>query len=415
MSLAQLTTADTPAAIARPLTWHYWPAQCSARAESARARLKGFDGPPDALDGRSLAVFGLGAVGGEAFQQAARLGVGSLCGADPDSYDDDSWLTQPADHGHAGCDKAWVQGGLASAINPRVNVETLRGFAQDMPLAVLRRADVFLAAGDNLEVLVWAGGLAAALGKPLVQGAVHGETWSAIVRAFDLTDPEAACPACTLSDSEWRNLRARQGCDIRTDRLQGREPTRTLPNICCAAAQLAVGESLKWLLGRQQAALRGEELTHCLLTYKTWRTTLPRNPDCRYPHRRWNLVDLPQTVQDATLGTLAELGTRQDGLVETLLQVRGEKPWISFALCGCGEQVPVRRFAKLGSKVGRCRCGQMLAAGPAGMRSTIPTADLHACWEQKLAELNVRDGEAVGMSVNDDWTYFFFEESLNHE
>ena len=42
-----------------------------------------------------------------------------------------------------------------------------------VPVWVLRQADVFVSAGDNLELVVWAGVRAAALGKPLIQGAVE--------------------------------------------------------------------------------------------------------------------------------------------------------------------------------------------------------------------------------------------------
>ncbi len=48
------------------------------------------------LQTRSVAVFGLGAVGGEILSSLAKLGVDRLIAVDPDNYEEGSWQTQPA-------------------------------------------------------------------------------------------------------------------------------------------------------------------------------------------------------------------------------------------------------------------------------------------------------------------------------
>jgi molybdopterin/thiamine biosynthesis adenylyltransferase len=363
--------------------------------------LRGRLGDWQSLQTRTVAVFGLGAVGGAAFVQLARCGIGRLLGVDPDHYGAESWQTQPVTPADAGRGKAEVIAAQARAVNPGIRVETVCGFAQEMPLRWLRGADVFALAGDNREVAVWAGVLAVALGKPLVQGAVHGETWTALVRSYDLRDPDAACPACAFSDREWSQLSERYGCDPAARPAVGAEATRTLPTLCATAAQLLVGECLKFLLGQEKTALRGEEAAYCLLTHRLWRSRHSRNGRCRCPHRSWRLVDLDESAGRLTPAALITS-------TEPLPLVRGEIAWCSFTTCaGCGERVPVRRFARPGTGVGNCRCGRGLKAGPLGLCSTLPGADLAACSDMPLSLLGLPDGAALGVSADgEDWTYF---------
>ena len=197
--------------------WYQWPARYTLEPQEMST---GFNlGLPDEstsladLRMRSVAVFGLGAVGGEILSSLAKLGVGRLIAVDPDHYEEGSWQTQPALLQDAGLPKAWIQGRRAHAKNPAVDLSAGIGRAQATPLGLLRDLDLFVSAGDNLDLLVWAGNLAAALGKPLVQGAVHGPTWTAIVRCFDPAVAKFPCPGCLLGSREWQQLTVRYGCD----------------------------------------------------------------------------------------------------------------------------------------------------------------------------------------------------------
>jgi molybdopterin/thiamine biosynthesis adenylyltransferase len=396
MPLDQLTAA---------LQWRHWqPRMSSDSGMSSPSKLRGLSADPAALRRASVLFLGVGAVGGVALQGAARHQVGTLIVVDPDSYGIESRLTQPCLPDDTGRPKAWTQGERAHAINPAADVWAAVGFAQELPYAVVRQAQVIAAAGDNRELMVWAAQLAAGLGKPLVQGAVDGASWTAIVRGYGLTDPEAACPACGMSRAERSDLSSRYGCDPSRVRLQGRQPTRTLPVVCATAGNLALGEALKWLLGLERHALAGAELACCLLTHRSYRTTLPRNPRCPGRHRRWGQADIAEPPSEVTLSMLAaRLGLSADGL-----QVRSDMPWISFALCpACGARNEVRRFARLMEPVGRCRCGAELIAGPLGRRSVLPADDLRVSWGAPLEEIGLGPGSAVGFSDGEDWTYCF--------
>jgi molybdopterin/thiamine biosynthesis adenylyltransferase len=357
------------------------------------------------LAGRSAVVFGLGAVGGITFEVLARLGVGQLTGVDPGEYRAVSAATQPMASTDVGKSKAWVQGQRARAANPAVQVRTAIGLAQDLPLRLLRQADFFVTAGDNLELVVWAGVQATALGKPLIQGAVEGETWTAIVRGYDLRQPDAACPACALGQRDWSGLPSRNGCDPASVPLSEPQRTRSLPNVCALAGHLAASEALKWLMGQEASTLKGEEIAYCLRTHRLWRTELPRRGSCRCPHEHWRIEDLQSGPAAFTPALLA----RRLGLPRTDAQLRAEAPWISQARCDtCGQPAPVRRFAFPGTIVGTCPCGKALAAGSASICSEVPAEDLDACWDTSLEELGVGAADAVGLSGGNGWTYFFF-------
>lgn len=374
--------------------WFEWSAEPSLKEEIP---LKGWEGSPDRLRETIVVLAGLGAVGAVALTTLARAGVGTLIGADPDEYGFDSYLTQPCRPQDEGIAKALAQGARAHQANPGVSVATLKGHAQDLPLWLLKRADLILIAGDNLELLAWASWIGTGLGKRIIQGATFGEQWVAIVRSFD---PAGACPACGISEKDWSGLRSRFGCDPATLRAQGLEPTRTLPNICGTAGEMLASEALKSLL-----SVPGEstDVAYCLQTHNAWRSTLPRNAACRCPHESWRMVDLAESSRKVTLSMLAK---EPRGLL-----VKGEQPWISFSLCpGCGRLVPVRRFGLPGSALESCSCGETLVASPVGVRSTLPQEDLKSCFDVPLQALGLPPGGAVALSTGDEWTYFFTQD-----
>ena len=392
--------------------WYQWPAGYTSEPPEMSADFN--LGLPDEstsladLRSRSVAVFGLGAVGGEVLSSLAKLGVGRLIAVDPDHYQEGSWQTQPALPRDAGLPKAWIQGRRAHAKNPAVELSAGIGRAQVIPLSLLREVDLLVSAGDNLDLLVWAGNLAAAFGKPLVQGAVHGPTWTAIVRCFNPAVATAPCPGCLLGSKEWQQLAVRYGCDPASSTPAQPEkkaqPTRTLPALCVTAAQLAVVESVKKLLTLDEQSLESEEISYCLLTHQLLRSELPHNPQCRCPHERWETTDVGQPPSRVSLSSLAStIGCRQSEC-----QVRGEAHWFSEVSCqACGKSTSVRRFVRgFGMALGAC-CGAALIASPVEARSILPAKDVEACWETPLPELGLEPGEALGVSGGDGWTYFF--------
>jgi molybdopterin/thiamine biosynthesis adenylyltransferase len=198
-----------------------------------------------------------------------------------------------------------------------------------VPLSILRRADVLIVAGDNLELLIWAGVLAGHLGLPLIQGAVHGETATCFVRVFDRSQPDGPCPGCLVGSAEWSQMKAKEGCDLKTLSLLGTEPTRTLPTVCRTTAELVATEALMWLAGTTKGVLRDQEMALSLYGHRIWCTALSRKQDCRCPHDRWSSVDLDGPPADLSLRDLLERVGQPwaNSDASGHPQIRSEVPW----------------------------------------------------------------------------------------
>jgi hypothetical protein len=385
-----------------------WSADASASPAHDRVPLAGCEEAKGDLASCQVDAFGLGAVGGPFFEIMARAGVPYLVGIDPDLYSSDSFLTQPCRPEDADRPKAIVQGELAHAANPGSNVITLQTFGQDAPLGLFRDADAIALAGDNRELPVSVSVPAAGMGKRIYQAAVYPAQWLAFVRCYDLTDPAAVCPACSLNLSEWSSLSTRFGCDPGQQQAQGRVPTRALPTICRTAADMLASEVLKFLLRVDGDLVANEEVVYSLKSHRICRTELPRNPRCRCPHEAWIVVDVPGSSSEVTPAMLVKEMEAEPSGLKTPLQFRSELPWISFAPCSsCRRITPIRRFGRPGSLVGQCACGAVLAASPMGLRSIMPKEDLHACLEKPLSELGVTPGRSVAIRNGANWFYFF--------
>jgi molybdopterin/thiamine biosynthesis adenylyltransferase len=407
-----LTIADHQ----RSVVWRGFVSNAARRpARLAFPALKGLAFAAGQLARAAVVVVGLGAVGGRVFQELARLGVGCIIGIDLDRYSRWSVLTQPSHWADRGRSKAGVQLRAAQAISPAAEIWTVQGMAQDVPLWVYRQADVIIVSGDNIELSFFAGAMAIGLGKPLIELAVSGELMAAFVRHFDLSNPAAACPACNASASEWSSLKSRHGCDVGSVVAQGREATRTQPMTCALAAQLGVAEVLKILAGADAALrLRSEELIYTMLSSRSIRTPLTRNPECPMPHSAWRLVDCRQAPSEITFGEIvgqyerlrAESG--HQAVPVDVLQVRGEQAWASYGFCdACGEKMPVQRFGRAGMTSGACRCGSVVRVPPMGVRSVLPPSDVRACADRTLADLGLPCGGALSLAYDDTWTHFF--------
>src|SRR5262245_49650446 len=86
--------------------WRHWPGASGTATPRSTLTLRGLPAGSDRLNSAGVFVHGLGAVGGIAFDGFARLGIGRLSGADPDSYGVDSRWTQPCTAADAGRPKA---------------------------------------------------------------------------------------------------------------------------------------------------------------------------------------------------------------------------------------------------------------------------------------------------------------------
>ena len=376
--------------------------------------LRDFKVNANRLGSSCVLLLGVGAVNGILLRTLAQLGVGTIIVCDMDTYDLKSHWTQPVEPGHDGESKVLVQASAAHRINPHIRIIAIHGFAQDLPLCIARAADLFVLAGDNLELVVHVSQLAMGLGKPLFEAAVMGESLTAHLRRYDLSEPTSVCPACAMSENEWANLKSRLGCSGSQTKLPSNQPTRTSPALCGVAAHMAACEVSKEFT-RDAPRLGGEDVTYCLASHQLYRTKLPRSGRCRLAHRAWRTVEITEPPTQTTLRSIVERctsnGPTSDGPTsDGPVQCKAEIPWMHEVRCpspSCGDLVPVRRFARLGADLGACHCGERLTASALGQRSVLPASDLEHCLDMPLAKLGLGSGDSIAVSTSGDWTYCF--------
>jgi hypothetical protein len=423
--LKNLPLANSPPGEPHPLghvafagAWRFWP---GLRDPAMRTQgglpplqLKGAPRVGDTLAKKQVLLIGLGAINGRVLERLTQSGVGRLVAADPDRYEPTSCWTQPCSADDVGRFKASVQGERAHRAGPNASILTAATLAQNLPYRLLWDADAWVSAADNLEVMVWAGALATAMRKPLLQGAVFGEQWLAIVRHWDLRNAEHACPACGLSRAEWRNLRSRRGCDPGLSDIWHAEPTRTLPSVCGLAAEMLASKVLAYLMDRPGVFPAAEEWIHAAATCRVMATTLERNHDCRCPHTAWERIDLETGPAEVTLEQLARhLGSEAVAALGTpRLVVRSEIPWVHQAVDELGNNFGVAQFGRVGT---RWRLQQTIAtAVPSGVRSTLTSSEVQRLRDTPLSQLGLPSGAGIALECEDRQVWFFVGPLLLH-
>lgn len=370
-----------------------WSSPVGGSSASSTAHLRD-DAAPTALAKKIVLVAGVGAVGGSLCQSLARLGTGLVI-VDPDSFGPDSFRTQWCDADDVGSAKAILLAERLRPINPAIQITAAEGCVQELPWQLLHRVDALVSSGDNLQMLIWLGQMAAAFGKPLVQGAVHRETDSAIVRRWNLNDADSACPACAAGVADWNRLAARQGCDFRRLHPVGTKPTRTTPFVCITAGQMAVAEVIKLLSAAPPAAV-AQEVLYSLQTHRLYATVLERRTACRCQHRRWQVESLPERPEQLTLRDLVQRSPWANWDNWRELEFSSESPWCHVTACWqCHRRPAVRRFAYAGDPVGECICGAPLTAQPFGLRRVIPLIDLMQRAGEPLPAMGFSSGQGI--------------------
>src|SRR5262249_12041886 len=147
---------------------------------------------------------------------------------------------------------------LCKAINPGARIFVAPRGIGELDEMALSPVDVVMLATDHLAPEVELGQRCLWLGRPLVQASVHGETLLAQVRTFSNRAADHPCPPCGFGIDEW-SLLSRQtvfscaGPDTSRPGWVGRSelsaPTMSISALCAIAAELAVIQVLRLVLG----------------------------------------------------------------------------------------------------------------------------------------------------------------------
>ncbi len=338
---AVLTTIETPPGLAAALL--------------PSARLPAFMGcrvdAAPLLRALRVALVGCGSVGGRIADSLARLGVDALWLIDPKQHKAESLLTHSIDPDQVGQSKAISLGRRCKRLSPATQIAVFEGPVQQLPIAAFAEAHLVALASDNLSCEAEAGQRCLSLSRPLVQGAVHGESLTAAVRFFANGPSGGPCPRCLFGEAEVEALKSetRFSCEPRPAGVAPAPavalPTFSVGSLCSLAADLVVIQILRYVLGL------GEPVGDTLLmyngyTHRTDSTRIRRNPACPSNHQAWRIRTSPRPLAEcapvelfALAGCSAESGCAigVDGLV-----------WVEAAKCQCPEATPLRRFHSAG-------------------------------------------------------------------
>jgi hypothetical protein len=194
--------------------------------------------------GARIVLFGAGNIGSHV---ADKLGdgaesVASLCIVDRGFVEAHNTRNQRYEARHVGSPKAEVAAESLRRRLPHARIEAIVASVEDVPLGMIRAADVFLGALDSLRARqVLANDLAYRCGIPLVDGAVDGEDgWYGTVQVL-LSN--AACIECKWGEAHYRQLAGEMPCG-----LAGHEsapPNQASAPLGAAVAQQMIEEAMR--------------------------------------------------------------------------------------------------------------------------------------------------------------------------
>ncbi len=349
--------------------------------------------------GLEVTIVGCGSVGERIAVHLARSGVAGLCLVDPKRVKPESILTHDCVPGVIGQNKAVRTGRLCLTIQPALRVRVCTSAIQDTPLAALAETGIVVLATDNLPAEVETGRRCMMLGKALANGALYGNTLTAVVRFFGNVDADGPCPACLYGPREWREhdtTTPHYSCDGSSHDTAKSElsvqPTRSLSHLCALTADLTVNQIIRHTLGLGQP-VADTMIEYNGYTHGTLTVPLRRNPTCRCDHARYAVAHARRPLRHSVLGDLCRDAGVGAIAPDVVISLPGME-WIERAFCVCGATVSVRRFAVRGhSSVGRCRvCHNTLTRHPLHVQSTPPAESLGAALNQPLGRLG--GGEA---------------------
>jgi adenylyltransferase/sulfurtransferase len=293
--------------------------------------------PDTASSGATIVVVGAGNIGSQTVQLVARApAVARLVVVDRDAFEASNLTTQaivPADVGRA---KAHAAAARARAIRPSLEVEAFASPLDEVPRGVFRDADVVLGALDGREARRTLAEIAFRTGTPLLDAGVDGAALLARVTAWD-PEPDAPCLQCSWGAEDDRTVAREQSLPCTGAPAAG-APTGAPAALGALAASLQVLECLKRLAARADRLPAGHEAMIDAASHVHLKSSVRRNPRCRFDHATWSITPLDAAPADLTVGDVLAL-PGVDG--DARLAVYGPRFVTALRCAACGAGGPL--------------------------------------------------------------------------
>ncbi len=314
--------------------------------------------------GATIVVVGAGNIGSQLVPLVARSGaVARLVIIDRDAFDASNLATQaivPADVGRA---KAYAAAAHARAIRPSLAVEAFASPLEDVPRGVFLDADLVLGALDGREARRTLAEIAFRTGTPLLDAGVDGAALLARVTAWDPA-PDAPCFECAWGDDDYRAVALEQPLPCAGE-PRASAPTSAPAALGALAASLQVLECLKRLAGRADRLPAGHEVMTDAASHAHLKSSVRRNPRCRFDHATWPITPLDASPADLTLGAALALPGATGG-ARLAVHVQRFVTALRCAACGAGGPLRLPRL-RVSLAAGELRCRACAASmAPSG-------------------------------------------------
>lgn len=300
-------------------------------------------------------VVGAGALGNEILKNLALLGIGNIFIADMDTIENSNLsrtvLFRENNNGHF---KAEIAAKEIKNIYPDINVHWFKGnIAYDLGLGVYRWADLVIAGLDNREARLSVNRNCWKVNIPWIDGAI--EQLNGIARVF--IPPDGACYECTMSEVDWKIIKARKACGglTRDEMLLGKVPTT--PTSASVIAGMQCQEAVKLLHGLEVLESKGYMFNG--LTLDSYVISYPRKEDC-FSHETYGEIrKIGKSVTITTLGELLSEVKKELGN-DAIIEFNNEILY-TLECSNCGvSNIILKSLGKITEREGICpSCGNM--------------------------------------------------------
>lgn len=289
-------------------------------------------------------IVGAGAIGSEAAPLVARMPiVTAITVVDGDIYSAENLESQAIGPDDVGMPKATACANRLRSIRPVLRVNAIEKRIEEIPLGVLRGADVILGCVDSRASRRVLGQISFRLGVPLIDAGVMGDLRLARVSVFD-PRRKTACMECAWSQRDYTMLEQTFACGASNAAPASRSPAF----LASIAASMQVAELERLCTDEILDCEAARELLLEVRGGRLLNSTLPRNPECLFDHETWPIRDAGLAPLDLSLAELFEQ-TRGDALL-----IDGNSFATRFG-CRCGSEVEALRiFTRLNGNAPMC-------------------------------------------------------------
>lgn len=354
-----------------------------------------------ALRNKTVAVLGVGNIGGQLAQHLVLLGLNMVL-VDRDIVTGVNLGTQGFTEQHIGRPKADARAERLGPLNTLCRIEPVHADIRRLGLGALRETAVLCSCLDNRASRILVNEIAVRLGIPWVDGALDGSGKSLFgrVACYDPRRRQSACYLCPYDSASlrdmWNEAGRSEGCSAQWWKGAAADspPTLAVSALGGAVASMQAIWVLNLLLG-QPDEIAGAEVYFDLGRRLLSTHRLTRNPRCLFDHQTWNLDPIGSGSGNATVAQTFAFAERTLGEQVALQLLR--RAIVTQACCPhCGAEThPYRVTEAIDTADLLCNCGTEMHPVSANMLDRFGRSEADPFLDRTWAEIGLPTTDVV--------------------